>query len=477
MVTKHKKTSSKERAGRKSKSAAMQEIRSESQRMVRETAVGLPYHRPRPRTLEEFLNRKKGAPEIVTRLKMGPWVGDSQDADKRLLERQKKMEAFYKSEEGEGNDEKTENRTAEGGGGKEEDEAGCGVEAVKSSGSDIGKVEGAEAKNDVNEIAKPPEEADKAFDSGILTGVGTSDEFSDDLEKKNELGKEPVVAAVDTLPPVRDTDGFRLVLEPDSQEDDELLDTVLGSSQVDKKTETPRASRLALLRSKFDVTQLEQSLDLTPKIGLARPRCGDDIILEEKKEPTLSSGAEKLFRRLISHKTDAEGREVLEKETVVYNRSPGAGNKQKKEKKVRVSFLQLKQSLKEKMLEKRKTERKKRCEMLKMENEEGFGEENEEELIEEEEEDEEESSEGESEPEEFDFPIKESQRTKNDFVDEEAEEEDEDGLRLELDDDEEEEEVNLIEPAEMKSQKYNKIKDPELLSETSTTSDIFKMDR
>ena len=322
MVTKHKKTSSKERAGRKSKSAAMQEIRSESQRMVLETAVGLPYHRPRPRTLEEFLNRKKGAPEIVTRLKMGPWVVDSQDADKRLLERQKKEEAFYKSESeeegeggGEGNDEKTENRTAEGGGGKEEDEAGCDVEAVKSSGSDIGKVEGAEAKNDANEIAKPPEEADKAFDSGILTGVGTSDESSDDLEKKNELGKEPVVAAVDTLPPVRDTDSFRLVLEPDSQEDDELLDTVLGSSQVDKKTETPRASRLALLRSKFDVTQLEQSLDLTPKIGLAR--CGDDIILEEKKEPTLSSGAEKLFRRLISHnKTDAEGREVLEKETV-----------------------------------------------------------------------------------------------------------------------------------------------------------------
>ena len=100
---------------------------------------------------------------------------------------------------------------------------------------------------------------------------------------------------MDTLPPVRDTDSFRLVLEPDSQEDDELLDTVLGSSQVDKKTETPRASRLALLRSKFDVTQLEQSLDLTPKIGLAR--CGDDIILEEKKEPTLSSGAEKLFRK------------------------------------------------------------------------------------------------------------------------------------------------------------------------------------
>ena len=100
-------------------------------------------------------------------------------------------------------------------------------------------------------------------------------------------------------------------------------------------------------------------------------------------------------------------REVLEKETVVYNRSPEVGSKHKKEKKVGVSsFLQLKQKLKEKMLEKRKAERKKRCEMLKMENEEGFGENDEGELIEEEveEEDEEDSPEAESEPEEFDVP-------------------------------------------------------------------------
>ena len=36
----------KERAGHKSKSAAMEEIWSESQQMVQEAAVGLPYHRP-----------------------------------------------------------------------------------------------------------------------------------------------------------------------------------------------------------------------------------------------------------------------------------------------------------------------------------------------------------------------------------------------------------------------------------------------
>ena len=47
----------KERAGHKSKSAAMEEIWCESQQMVQEAAVGLPYHRPRPRTLEDFLKQ------------------------------------------------------------------------------------------------------------------------------------------------------------------------------------------------------------------------------------------------------------------------------------------------------------------------------------------------------------------------------------------------------------------------------------
>ena len=76
VVAKHKKHSGKENAGRKSKSAAMQEIRSES----RGRAAVPP---PRPRTLEEFLNCKKGAPEIVTWLKMERRVIASPDAADR----------------------------------------------------------------------------------------------------------------------------------------------------------------------------------------------------------------------------------------------------------------------------------------------------------------------------------------------------------------------------------------------------------
>ena len=50
---------------RKSKENAMKEIYSESNRMLRESAVGLPYHRPRQRTLDDFLNRKKILPDVL----------------------------------------------------------------------------------------------------------------------------------------------------------------------------------------------------------------------------------------------------------------------------------------------------------------------------------------------------------------------------------------------------------------------------
>ena len=50
---------------RKAKESAMKEIYSESNRMLRESAVGLPYHRPRQRTLDEFLNRKKNLPDVL----------------------------------------------------------------------------------------------------------------------------------------------------------------------------------------------------------------------------------------------------------------------------------------------------------------------------------------------------------------------------------------------------------------------------
>lgn len=62
---------------RSSKNEAMRLIHSETQRLLRETEISLPYHKPKQqRTLQEFLNRKKvsaalpKAPSIAAKLKM-----------------------------------------------------------------------------------------------------------------------------------------------------------------------------------------------------------------------------------------------------------------------------------------------------------------------------------------------------------------------------------------------------------------------
>lgn len=53
---------------RAAKDAAMQQIHSETQRLIRESGVSLPYHRPKQRTLQEFLNRKKLSTAIPNNL-------------------------------------------------------------------------------------------------------------------------------------------------------------------------------------------------------------------------------------------------------------------------------------------------------------------------------------------------------------------------------------------------------------------------
>ncbi|PSN36115.1 hypothetical protein C0J52_17196 [Blattella germanica] len=73
---KTKKPKKREKSDRKSKANALQQIHSETQRLVRESRVSLPYHKPRQRTLAEFLQRRK----------------------KQLEERAKEAEEFYKSD-------------------------------------------------------------------------------------------------------------------------------------------------------------------------------------------------------------------------------------------------------------------------------------------------------------------------------------------------------------------------------------------
>ncbi|KAG9436538.1 claspin-like [Apis mellifera carnica] len=87
---------------RASKEEAMKQIHSETQRLIRETEISLPYHKPKQRTLQEFLNRKKvitalpKAPTMAAKLKMSSII-----VDEVLKEKEKEAEIFYKSSDSE----------------------------------------------------------------------------------------------------------------------------------------------------------------------------------------------------------------------------------------------------------------------------------------------------------------------------------------------------------------------------------------
>ncbi|XP_012147720.2 uncharacterized protein LOC100875012 isoform X1 [Megachile rotundata] len=87
---------------RASKMEAMKQIQIETQRLIRETEVSLPYHRPKQRSLQDFLSRKKimtvlpKAPTMAAKLKMSSAI-----VDEVLKEKEKEAEIFYKSSDSE----------------------------------------------------------------------------------------------------------------------------------------------------------------------------------------------------------------------------------------------------------------------------------------------------------------------------------------------------------------------------------------
>ncbi|GLV36399.1 claspin [Carabus blaptoides fortunei] len=81
------------------------QIKSESQRMVRESRVSLPYHRPKSHTLQEFLQRRSRVGDVITVPPNTPTtfaikMSSEQLAftAKRLAERENEIEKFYKSD-------------------------------------------------------------------------------------------------------------------------------------------------------------------------------------------------------------------------------------------------------------------------------------------------------------------------------------------------------------------------------------------
>ncbi|RZF45076.1 hypothetical protein LSTR_LSTR002037 [Laodelphax striatellus] len=80
----------------------MREIRRESQRMLRESKIILPYHVPKQRTLAEFLNRRKSAPSIPMRTTAEQLISLS----KQIEQLEKESQEFFKSDSSDNDDDK-----------------------------------------------------------------------------------------------------------------------------------------------------------------------------------------------------------------------------------------------------------------------------------------------------------------------------------------------------------------------------------
>ena len=347
---------------RKSAQAAMMEIRSESARLTRESAIGLPYHRPKQRSLEDFLNRKKGTPEVVKNIKLKKLDSNT---DKLMEEREKRVKEFFKadSEDEQAADDE------EDGDDKDFDPNTLGDENKKEEGDDslFKSQTNFNDQESENLLDQPPNEA--VGDSGISSGQVTSEESNQNSEEeKGKLNTKSLPLDLDAVvsdtqktseAPItqmtpeepakemvpeeaeksvvqeieEDTDSFRLELEPDTEtlqvdkdtkssaekekmdnssaslSDDTLrlvlepdTEAIPASPQVtgSGKAVNKAWARLEALKKKIgDTSDLEKTLSTTPKISGS----SDELIVLEPEAPKISAGAQKLFERFYKHAT------------------------------------------------------------------------------------------------------------------------------------------------------------------------------
>jgi hypothetical protein len=495
------------RQDRKSKAAAMQEIYSESARIFRASGVQLQYHRPKQRTLDEFLNRKKesGLDQILGNdLKSRHGPKDPLEAERILEQCEKATEEFYKND--------------------------IAVEIEDDEDTPIMSELPVDIDATSEDMISSQNEEAINNDSGIVpnaSNVATTDESvsnSDEDSQKAAAAVEPAklnaAMDVDDQPQIlagellntevdsTEEHSLKLFLDPDSEkfveEDDDITissDIIASSQHADiEKTvcqvTTPVLSKkLEALGKEFDLTDLQEKLARKPTLAKGFKVTGD-IILEEGDEAREMDDFVKRFAKhakancalpaikgsknntdvitIVRKEVDAQGVEQLKKETINYKVDLSHVSKDKNViGRPGAQLIELKKTLKQKIVEKRRLEREQRKQQQKEDNEEqedGFAdvEDEEEELLddeqEEEEDDDDDSSEGESEPpeEDEDAYAKTDRKTnfkrvKSSFLDDEAVDEDddnaaeddeEDTMKLALDDDEDDEVEEGIEKEE-----------------------------
>ncbi|XP_047475621.1 claspin-like isoform X1 [Penaeus chinensis] len=463
------------------------DIHSETQRMVRDSQISLPYHRPKQRTLAEFLERRKKVAPVLS-LKRGSLKMSMRDMAtlKMLEEKKKEVEDFYKSDS---DQEDPEDRDWTPGNNPDGDQADQDKEMDKEMETQLpSQADDNEDLPDLSQNIGAPEEGktdnveeqqssmhvDKEThpdvggivgestkknvdDSGIQSGTSSSAEDSQPdqdvvMEDITAGAKEDVVTSV--VKESGDTqDDFEIEeYLPKATTEEKDSPQIISSdpkspqnsdAKSGKKIETPKLNLLAAKLPDLDLNKITKT---TPKLSLGKD-C-DFIDLDE--EPTVTPknpGLNELMNRFVRHSNTK--RKPSDKQQVnlsVVSKEKGEDGSEKLvasniivnldaedddmpiETVPGARHTSLKTALQAKIREQRERERVRRVKERQFIESEQVIEDYQDNgafLDEEKEFTDESETDCESEPEENDIIIKDKKRKKNKYLDEEAEDEDE----------------------------------------------------
>ena len=424
---KNPKPKAKKRQDRKSKDAAMKEIYSESQRMFRESGLSLSYHRPKQRTLDEFLNRRKKhlISEVISDIKIRKPPQNHEEVQKRLDECEKFTEEFYKNEEDEemiedanglkensnDNDVGTNDNLPEGS--SKADEPGLSTEGTSENQNNSNHltISSENTEHEIpqnNEPNAPPIETNLTDvvsnqgsqescgqgvnDSGIVPNAQLTDESASNSDEET-LKKVSIKNQSEDESSKVEEDSMKLFLEPDTEKltDD---DEVIPNSQKNEVDQTISEKRGKLMSKKLE--HLGKTYDLSSQLLSKKPTLGKamagEIILEDDEDKEQEDA---FLKRLVKHanassalpskvgrkkkvditvvrkELDSKGHEKLKSETIQYKVDLSDVSKAKNTEKPGAQLLALKKTLQDKILEKKKREWEAKKQQIADENEEG----------------------------------------------------------------------------------------------------------
>ncbi|KAB7506009.1 hypothetical protein Anas_02175, partial [Armadillidium nasatum] len=350
--TKTKKTKKEKKVTDKKRRENLLEIHSTTQKMVRESEIVLPYHRPKQRTLMEFLNRKKNVPQIANRRSLKMSMKDINYL-KEIEERRKEVDKFYKSDDdddGEEN-EKMENESSERKDSNEENsdknlykKIGLEVCDIESTSEDKvldyknGNILGDENEkvldeNELPDLNPTEEKKENDLDKEQLNEIrNDSDDVNSDTTEKisscilselelhtnnteqdvEELATLKTAAAVEenNSNDYDSEDDFKLHLDTEDFDNDsnfcpesEMKDLSSGvknssSGELKEKSNTISTPKFNLLASKFPQLDLNNLKNITPKLSEGKDSYID---LEEEEDFVQKRGINMLLNRFIEH--------------------------------------------------------------------------------------------------------------------------------------------------------------------------------